>query len=1118
MRIKKLELHNIASIENAVIDFDAHPLSDTDLFLITGTTGAGKTTILDGISLALYNMTPRIAKGNTNNEHANADGLTGKDPRNIMRQNTGYAFSRLHFTGNDDREYCAEWSVQRGTKKKVDVKLNTVVWSIIDVQTGKCTTGSKREQHAEVQSEIIKVVGLDFNQFCRTTMLAQGEFTEFLKSDEKDKASILEKISGSDIYRKIGMEIFNQKRNAEDKLKEEQQKHDQIVTLPEEERKAKEEKLEKINSSLPDIQKKIEVQQACIDWLNKKASLKVKTEGDKLALESAEEKVKAEEFLALENDVKQWNETIDVRQSRRNAANELAKAQAADAALGKLESTFRDALDGEAYLSDYQNKLAEQITALNGMIQEQSDNVAAYENNSVIVADIKNLDKLKRELEKKIAERNVCADTTIPQARKRYEESCAKCNEAVREFQAASKELEEVVAELTDLNLNGLREKKEFLEKVERLKGEIDGYKEKIDAGRQAVAEHKNELAGLKATVEAEVAELERLKLEHERRSETIHEFAKLMRSKLNEHLGQEDNVCPVCGQHVSMLQSDAVLDQEFAKIKKEYEEQDTRVANAVTAATEKASLITVTENNIETIVKDLTDSEQALDSLVAGGDDTEQLRTASRNDLSVMISAVAQQIAQGVKTEERKSQIQASYDSLLVAKGEAEKKHLKFENELKEAEKLLVDLNNVINEKDTAFSELFVSVLNALEGSTGWDADWKRSPEQFIEELTTKAKTYNSYVKDRAEAEKKMVANEPVLSSIRTIKSEVMKAMPAWNCDNIMPVQMDGLQDMWVRLNAEVKSHLLSLRYASDERERHEGEVQAFLEAHAEYSIERLIELEAISNERNAANTGYVNQMRNAVANAKVLLETDMKDFREHLTTKPEALNEEDTSDALTLEKSKLESTRDQLNIEKGSLEAELKKDDEERRKKGDTTLLEKLRKEMEKWKRFCDVFGNADGSDLCKIAQSFVLESLLHSANHHLQSMAPRYRLLVNPGSLLLKLEDKYNGYATRSTNSISGGESFLVSLALALALADFGQHLGVSTLFIDEGFGTLSGEALQCAINTLKALHSNSGRQVGIISHREEIRDNIPVQIKVNSSSGCSASTVEIGVKKL
>jgi exonuclease SbcC len=110
-------------------------------------------------------------------------------------------------------------------------------------------------------------------------------------------------------------------------------------------------------------------------------------------------------------------------------------------------------------------------------------------------------------------------------------------------------------------------------------------------------------------------------------------------------------------------------------------------------------------------------------------------------------------------------------------------------------------------------------------------------------------------------------------------------------------------------------------------------------------------------------------------------------------------------------------------------------------------------------------------------------------------------------------MKLEDKYNGFSTRSTNSISGGESFLVSLALALALADFGQHLGVSTLFIDEGFGTLSGEPLQNAINTLRTLHSQVGRQVGIISHREELRENIPVQIKVNLPAGSSAAKIEI-----
>ena len=117
----------------------------------------------------------------------------------------------------------------------------------------------------------------------------------------------------------------------------------------------------------------------------------------------------------------------------------------------------------------------------------------------------------------------------------------------------------------------------------------------------------------------------------------------------------------------------------------------------------------------------------------------------------------------------------------------------------------------------------------------------------------------------------------------------------------------------------------------------------------------------------------------------------------------------------------------------------------------------------------------------------------------------------LYCNPGLLKLVLKDNDNGSACRDTNSISGGESFMVSPALALALADFGNNLGVKTLFIDEGFGTLNGVPLQNAINTLKSLHSDVGRQMGIISHREEVRENIPVQIRVTPKAGLSSSEI-------
>ena len=128
-------------------------------------------------------------------------------------------------------------------------------------------------------------------------------------------------------------------------------------------------------------------------------------------------------------------------------------------------------------------------------------------------------------------------------------------------------------------------------------------------------------------------------------------------------------------------------------------------------------------------------------------------------------------------------------------------------------------------------------------------------------------------------------------------------------------------------------------------------------------------------------------------------------------------------------------------------------------------------------------------------------------------MKTLTDRYTLKVAPGTFVISIEDAYQGFASRAASTISGGESFLVSLSLALALSDIGQQLAVDTLFIDEGFGTLSGEPLQNAINTLRSLHTKAGRHVGIISHVEELKAKIPVQIQVNQEGNNSSSTIKI-----
>ena len=189
MKIQRLTIHNMASIEDAEIDFSAKPLVDSDVFLITGKTGSGKSTILDSICLALYGTTPRLS--GTRMQGAVND--AGKevyldDPAQILRENTGEGYVKLTFEGSDGVPYEAEWSIARA-RKKPSGKLQGKKWVVKNLRDGM-----QYSKDAEIRSVISEAVKLSFEQFCRTTMLAQGEFQKFLTAKSDERGVILGKL------------------------------------------------------------------------------------------------------------------------------------------------------------------------------------------------------------------------------------------------------------------------------------------------------------------------------------------------------------------------------------------------------------------------------------------------------------------------------------------------------------------------------------------------------------------------------------------------------------------------------------------------------------------------------------------------------------------------------------------------------------------------------------------------------------------------------------------------------------------------------------------------------------------------------------------------------------
>jgi len=222
------------------------------------------------------------------------------------------------------------------------------------------------------------------------------------------------------------------------------------------------------------------------------------------------------------------------------------------------------------------------------------------------------------------------------------------------------------------------------------------------------------------------------------------------------------------------------------------------------------------------------------------------------------------------------------------------------------------------------------------------------------------------------------------------------------------------------------------------------------------------------------------------------------------------------DEKDITVLKNGLIEQQRQQAEINKKIGETEFKLKQDAALKAQYHHINEKIalqQKEANRWERLKKLIGQSDGSLFSKFAQSLTLARLVILANKHLKKLNGRYKIQKSEGKELeLDIIDTDQADAVRSMNSLSGGESFLVSLALALGLSDLaGRHTRIESLFIDEGFGTLDAKTLDSAISTLENLQAE-GKNIGIISHVEALKERIAVQIQVKKLSG-GYSTLQV-----
>lgn len=1134
MKFLQLEILNLASLDKQggeVINFEEGALGESTIFSIVGPTGSGKSTLLDAICLALYNRAPRYPrkKGDKNQsieifgaaDASESNRLAPTDSRNILTRGKKEGYSKLTFLANNGSIYRAEWHVRFQRVRYENAK--TALYKIT-------RNGEEITEETADWNELPNIIGLDYDQFLRTVLIAQGSFANFLTAKENERYELLEKLIGcEETYTNIATEIkkakdqatdaYNQMAASVEAVKQNLLNDEELAQLKEE--IAQLEKAEKeLDSQLQAISKDLQ-------WFeenDKQIKQITICQTDMKQAANAIKEMQAQILrLQLHDEVQPAvNLLQEVERQTQSIHEQEENIQKAEGNIKSQESTIDESEKTLASLKEAVGKAQEQLEKALPVIAE------ARALKTKMEAAMPNLKEKKEALELAQKENLTAQKDVEENARniQKWEAETEKANLALKATQEEIAKQKQVLHEATQAAEQAWETERnktagQNIEELQNSKTVADRKLQDVQQAIKVVAhldtatteKQKNEerilvLGKRNAEIDEALGKLTIEALTQE--SLTLRNAYTLMVSEKWEiHRANltEGKPCPLCGSTAHPYHTD----------NRQFEE----------ATTELSQLLKVKE--------DLLKQQQIQEKDLSG--------ERKQNDGEVQTLQKQQEKLSGeiATYEEDWKALIAQYPK--IPKAEAELKSLLpiYENKAKDANSKLSLFNKIQKEierltqlkdkavKDEAAYESKASTIqNKAQENTSTCAtklaEQKALTINLISQQKSKEEAYgkalqawNSAKKEMEEWQEKykqiLNGEEPDAAEQRltAAKDEATKAADTQN-ENINKLKAElanskGSHQTMLSQNKTMKENL----------QEKEKELDLWIEKYNKQLEEKSIEPPFIdrntiwdmlhSTEDWNAIRREKDEKEKAVASTTALYQSAEKAHQQHLEHQPAQ-----TRDALLAIQQEYQE-RSQRN-ELIAANARMQNHQEAVKQLGDKAeALQLVTQEKDDWTAITDAIG-ADGKTLRKIAQCYTLSFLIAHANQEIRKFNSRYELQQVKHSLGIRVIDHDRADDIRDTTSLSGGETFIVSLGLALGLSALSsRNISFENLFIDEGFGTLDPDTLATVIDSLAMLQSSQGKKVGVISHTDTMSERITTQIRIIKNGNSGSSHIEI-----